>query len=107
MPTDNELSFLPDHHRKARIRSAKIRTEANVAELKAFSEDLEGILALKGPHDLENSTGEAEWSCVTITSKSGISGSHCKECTDSSPREPGRYRDFLIGTVCLSRLVWY
>ena len=76
MPADDEFEHLPEHHKTERKEAAQKRIELNETELNSFSGDPATITALKGPHDIEDSTVKEALSYVTISSKPNIPGGH-------------------------------
>ena len=78
LPTSEELEKTPADKREQRQRNAENRAKRNTRNLNAFRDSLEAILAIKGPHNLDNSTGEAYMANVTITNKAQIEGSKAR-----------------------------
>ena len=76
MPADDELEHLPEQHKTERKEAARERIVLNETELNSFSGDPATITALKGPHDIEDSTVKEALSYVTISSNPNIPRGH-------------------------------
>ena len=89
MPTPEDLEKTPEAKKEERLRNATDRVANNTKDLETLSESLEAISALRGPHDLDNPTGEVILSSVTISNKPRITASHAKTVLTIHLNMPG------------------
>ncbi len=87
-PSPEELEKTPVSMRDDRERKANRRVKRNVENLQELCENPDSILTLKGPHDLDVSTGEKILPNVTITNKSQIAGRHAQTVLTIQLRNP-------------------
>ncbi len=87
-PNPEELEKTSVDKRDERKQRANARVKRNTENLKELSENLDSVLALKGPHDLDVSIGEKILPNVTITNKTQIAGRHAQTVLTIQLRDP-------------------
>ena len=78
LPTEEDLEKIPEPRRADAKNRAKDRVDRNETVLRAFNENPGAMIALKGPHSLDNATEAIELSGVTIASNRKLLASQPK-----------------------------
>ncbi len=88
-PTATDLERTPADQRGERQRRAVNRAKSNTAKLSDFSASANSILSLRGPHDLDISSGSNISTYVTITEAADINRSHAQTVLTIQLTMPG------------------